>query len=67
MVTAGLGMSSDSNGGDVELQELLSNADGRNVIDIQEMEHLVISVDNNERTSGGDIEEVKEDVGETSP
>lgn len=66
LVTAGLGMSSDNNGGSVELQELLRNVDGRNGIEIRGQDHLVISVDDN-RTTGGDIEEVKEDVGETSP
>lgn len=71
LVTAGIGMmSSDSNNnnGSVELQELLRNADRNNGIEIQEREHLEIGVDQTRgRTNGGEIEEVREDAGETAP
>ncbi|KAK6137026.1 hypothetical protein DH2020_029225 [Rehmannia glutinosa] len=64
LVAAGVGMSSDNNNnnGAVELQELLRNDDN-----IQEREHLVITVGENGRTNRGEIEEVRDDVGETSP
>ncbi|XP_051138924.1 presenilin-like protein At1g08700 [Andrographis paniculata] len=70
LVSAGLGMSGDNNSGSVELQELLRNVDRRNGIEIRgRNEHLMISVENDVRISGDDIEEVKEDddLGETSP
>ncbi|CAA0837378.1 Presenilin-like protein [Striga hermonthica] len=52
----------------VELQELLRNADRENVIRVQERDHLLISVGENEnRTSRGEIEEVDDDTVETSP
>ncbi|XP_057786014.1 presenilin-like protein At1g08700 [Salvia miltiorrhiza] len=69
LVAAGVGMSSDNNtsnsdnsNGSVELQELLRNGD-RNDTAI-EREHLVIGVDEDDRSSGGEIEEVREEAGE---
>ncbi|KAL8493575.1 hypothetical protein ACS0TY_024667 [Phlomoides rotata] len=69
LVSAGIGMSSDTNNnnGSVELQELLRNADRSNGTEIQEREQLMIAVDQTGRSNGGEIEEVREDAGETSP
>lgn len=71
-IEAGLGMTSNNNNnnnqnGSVELQELLRNGDRDNAIEVQEREHLVIAVDDDERTSGGEIEEVREEAGEMAP
>lgn len=69
-VEAGLGMSNNNNNnqnGSVELQELLRNGDRDNAIEIREREHLVIAVDDNGRTSGSEIEEVREEAGEMAP
>ncbi|KAI3444239.1 hypothetical protein Pfo_000904 [Paulownia fortunei] len=67
LVAAGVGMRSDNNSGTIELQELLRNGDSNNGIEVRETEHLVIAVGENGRTSGGEIEEVRDDAGETSP
>ncbi|PIN20909.1 Presenilin [Handroanthus impetiginosus] len=67
LVAAGIGMSGDNNSGAVELQEFLRNGDGSNEIEVREREHLVLTVGENERSSAGEIEEVRDDVGETSP
>ncbi|KAH6818644.1 Presenilin-1 [Perilla frutescens var. frutescens] len=73
-IEAGLGMSSDNNNsnnnqnGSVELQELLRNGDRDNAIEVQEREHLVIAVvDDDERSSRAEIEEVREEAGEMAP
>ncbi|KAH6817580.1 Presenilin-1 [Perilla frutescens var. frutescens] len=72
-IEAGLGMSSDNNNnnnqnGSVELQELLRNGGRDNAIEVQEREHLVIAVDDDdERTSRAEIEEVREEAGEMAP
>ncbi|KAG8372244.1 hypothetical protein BUALT_Bualt12G0046300 [Buddleja alternifolia] len=70
LVTAGIGMNSDNNdnGGAVELQELLRNVGSDDVNETRERAHMVIEVGQNERrTNRDEIEEVREDVGETSP
>lgn len=75
-IEAGLGMSSNNDNnndnnqnGSVELQELLRNGNGDrdNEIETQEREHLVIAVDDNGRTSGSEVEEVREEAGEMAP
>ncbi|KAL2232911.1 UNVERIFIED_CONTAM: Presenilin-like protein [Sesamum indicum] len=67
LVAAGLGMSGDNNSGSVELQQIWTDGNTDETIEIQEREHLVIAVGENERTNGGEIEDVREDQGETAP
>ncbi|KAL1548803.1 presenilin-like protein [Salvia divinorum] len=73
-VAAGVGMSSDSNSsnsdnrnGSVELQNLLRNGDRGTAMEILEGEDLVIPIDEDDRTSGSEIEEMREEAGEMAP
>ncbi|XP_047946325.1 presenilin-like protein At1g08700 [Salvia hispanica] len=66
-VAAGVGMSSDSHNGSVELQDLLRNGDRGTAMEILQGEDLVIPIDEDDRTSGGEIEEVREEAGEMVP
>lgn len=67
LVAAGLGMSGDNNSGAVELQQIWRNGNTDDRIEIREREHLVIASGENGSTNLGEIEEVREDVGETAP
>ncbi|KAL0453316.1 UNVERIFIED_CONTAM: Presenilin-like protein [Sesamum latifolium] len=67
LVAAGLGMSGDNNSGSVELQQIWRDGNTDDTIEIQEREHLAIAVGENERTNGGETEDVREDQGETAP
>ncbi|KAG6427901.1 hypothetical protein SASPL_112148 [Salvia splendens] len=66
-VAAGVGMSSDNHNGSVELQDLLRNGERGTAMEILQGEDLVIPIDENDRASGGEIEEVREEAGEMAP
>ncbi|KAK4412750.1 Presenilin-like protein [Sesamum alatum] len=67
LVAAGLGMSGDNNSGSVELQQLWRDGNTDNRTETRERDHFAIAVGENERTNGVEIEEVREDEGETAP